>query len=382
MTSMTWLQVHMPNIYYIKFMIHAYRTSLYGTRLYMTTLVYILRHMAPRRQATNASAENNTPNAPDVAPNQQQMLTSLAALLQGATITPPATQEQVQARVINQFNSFTPPTFHGYEGPCAIEEWMSTLESIFEYMACTDAQKVSCAVFQLKEDARKWWNSYWRLQAEGEREALTWNNFKDIVMGQYFPRIYKQQMIREFIDLAQGEMTVTEYERKFNNMSRFAPHMVSTEDMKAQKFIDGLCPKIRHVLSGHTSMSYSEAVTRAGNVAASMELEKSQAPIVEHSNKRKWSEPNDEDTSKKVRSEDTTRPQPLRDNPICPTCNKRHKGECMRGQNRCFRCHEEGHKISQCQKRDNWTNRQNQEQGYGGRARVFGMNEKGSGEEI
>ncbi|KAL6556175.1 hypothetical protein OROGR_005463 [Orobanche gracilis] len=158
--------------------------------------------MAPRETTPNTESHNqaqdalNTPASGSGAPNQQQLLSGLTTLLQGATITP---QGNNQARVINQFNKFKPPTFLGREGPVAIEEWLLNLESIFDYMACTDEQKVSCAVFQLKEDARTWWNGSWRLRTEDERKMLSWEGFKEIVLDKYYPQAYKFTYIRDIL---------------------------------------------------------------------------------------------------------------------------------------------------------------------------------------
>ncbi|WRX31636.1 Retrotransposon gag domain - like 10 [Theobroma cacao] len=46
---------------------------------------------------------------------------------------------------------------------------------------------------------------------------------------------------REFETLVQtSSMTVSEYDIKFTQLSRYAPYLVSTEEMKIQRFVDGL----------------------------------------------------------------------------------------------------------------------------------------------
>ena len=48
----------------------------------------------------------------------------------------------------------------------------------------------------------------------------------------------------EFIRIAQGTQSVYEYEQKFVELSRFAPHMVDTEARKVRHFERGLREEI------------------------------------------------------------------------------------------------------------------------------------------
>jgi len=49
----------------------------------------------------------------------------------------------------------------------------------------------------------------------------------------------------EFMELIQGNKTVLQYEAKFTELSRFAPHIVADDVRKAKKFQRGLRPSIR-----------------------------------------------------------------------------------------------------------------------------------------
>ena len=67
----------------------------------------------------------------------------------------------------------------------------------------------------------------------------------------------------EFIHLEQGNMTVTQYEAKFTELSRFSPHLIATEVDKATKFQDGLKPYLKNKISILKMGVYSEVVDRA-----------------------------------------------------------------------------------------------------------------------
>ncbi|KAL6513767.1 hypothetical protein OROMI_034542 [Orobanche minor] len=51
------------------------------------------------------------------------------------------------SRVIEQFCRYRSTTFNGRDGPVAMEEWIATIEWIFEFLGCTDEQKILCATF-------------------------------------------------------------------------------------------------------------------------------------------------------------------------------------------------------------------------------------------
>ena len=46
------------------------------------------------------------------------------------------------------------------------------------------------------------------------------------------------------MDLTQGNMIVTEYVGRFNELTRFAPYMVANEENRVRKFEQGLNPWI------------------------------------------------------------------------------------------------------------------------------------------
>ncbi|XP_022868168.1 uncharacterized protein LOC111387811 [Olea europaea var. sylvestris] len=125
--------------------------------------------------------------------------------------------------IVDQFRRFKPPSFDGKGDAFAAEEWLRRLEGIFEHMNCNDAQKVSCAKFMLTDDAGHRWESKIHTRTTEQQRNLTWNQFKESLMG--------------------------EYERKFERLSRYALHMVNTELTKGKRFEMGLRPEIKGIMA-------------------------------------------------------------------------------------------------------------------------------------
>ncbi|XP_028113423.1 uncharacterized protein LOC114311465 [Camellia sinensis] len=183
-----------------------------------------------------------------------------------------------------KFNKMRPPTFLGGIEPLKVETWMLEIEKLFEVFTCSETQKVLLATYTLKEDARHWW-----MLIRNDSGTMTWSQFRDVFYEKYFPQCFRDRRVAEFEQLKQGNLSVAEYEAKFTELARFAPHMVDSNYKQAQKFEGGLnldvfdrisvlklpklkdCPLIvenanRPIASsvGSTSVSRSNVRTNAG----------------------------------------------------------------------------------------------------------------------
>ena len=57
----------------------------------------------------------------------------------------------------------------------------------------------------------------------GRDIPITWEKFKEVFNGTYFPNMVRDRKVREFFDLVQGAMIVDKYAAKFVELSHFAP---------------------------------------------------------------------------------------------------------------------------------------------------------------
>ena len=119
---------------------------------------------------------------------------------------------------------------------------------------------------------------------------MTWKEFKTIFLNRYFPHALRDQKEVEFMNLKQGTTSVVDYESRFNYLSRYAPHLVDTEDRKARRFERDLRPDIGVIITGLRLSSYRDVFERAQVVSLSLGLEYNQKPLVP-SQKQKWTPP-------------------------------------------------------------------------------------------
>ena len=99
-------------------------------------------------------------------------------------------------------------------------------------MQCSDEDRVRIAGFLLGGSARKWW------ACERTRRRHTWAQFKTAFHTEFFPPAFVETKRLEFEMLTQGSMTVSEYERRFRELSDFCPNLVVDEVNKKRRFLD------------------------------------------------------------------------------------------------------------------------------------------------
>ena len=75
----------------------------------------------------------------------------------------------------------------------------------------------------------------------------------------------RTRKVHEFMDLRQGNLSVSEYVMKFEELARFVPNVVPTDEARMSKFLHRLRLQIvKQVDSGATGpQNYGDAVQRA-----------------------------------------------------------------------------------------------------------------------
>lgn len=253
--------------------------------------------------------------------------------------------------MIEQFRRYRPPTFDVGDGPLAVEEWLQSIEKIFRHISCPEDKKVGCTEFMLIGRADFWWESASRTKSEEQLAALTWNEFRAKIEDKFFLGALRDHKESEFLYLVQGEMNITEYERRFEELSSYAPHLVETEFQMARRFERGLHFDVRQIVSSHELPTYREVVKKAQVVAyAGLKVGNQGNPNEQrYQGKRKWQDPNcnqnqnrNQAFNKRLNRRPTGR-QMTNFTPPCPKCQRLYTGECLFGKGVCYKYGQSGH---------------------------------------
>ncbi|XP_073120481.1 uncharacterized protein [Henckelia pumila] len=211
------------------------------------------------------------------------------------------------------------------------------METAFEFMQITDADRLRCATYMFRDDARVWWNG---AKAALNLTTLTWNGFKDVFYGKYFTVSTRTRLAREFLEIRQGSMSIAEYVKMFERGRYFVPMISGDPAEELKHFTEGLNAFIRKDVRLSGAKNYKDAGRdQQGN----------------SSRKRPYQAP----PQHRLYQQQQPRPQgqkqlalPAPKQAIAPTacqkCGKLHSGQCMMGTGVCYLCKQPGHFAKEC----------------------------------
>ena len=107
-----------------------------------------------------------------------------------------------------RFMKKNPPVFEGTVDPAVAEEWISIIEKIFEFIQIDDKDKVKCAVYMLRNDARIWWDAVKNTQ---DVAVMTWDEFLIEFNSKHYSQAVINSKVAEFTRFQQGSVSVQEY---------------------------------------------------------------------------------------------------------------------------------------------------------------------------
>ena len=197
-------------------------------------------------EGSQHGAENNPPPPPqtlaEVVAQQTQILQMLVQNQIQQQTQPHGRQGQQQLATYNDFAGTHPPIFSKVEDPLEADSWLRLMEAKFELLTCTEEQKTLFATHQLRGPAASWWETY--LATQPVRYRVPWTEFKAAFRAHHVPSSLIKIKLREFLTLKQGTRTAQEYVQKFNELSRYAPGHVDTDEKRTECFLEGMTPKL------------------------------------------------------------------------------------------------------------------------------------------
>ncbi|KAG8503035.1 hypothetical protein CXB51_000845 [Gossypium anomalum] len=255
----------------------------------------------------------------------------------------PSTTDPLRPRSAGLKN-FEPQQLMMLKGPF----WLDNTIDVFDELSCTPDECLKCAISLLRDLTYYWWRTMISIVLN---ERVTWDFFQTEFHKKYISQRFTDQKRKEFLELKQGRMTVSEYEREFVRLSRYAQECVADEVTMCKRFEEGLNEDLKLLVG---ILEIKEFVTLIERACKAEELgkEKKKAESEARDFRKKSLGKTSFSTAKKFRDNSnrskttagiSIKERPSTDSrvtsvasvgnnrqekPECPQCGRWHVGEC------------------------------------------------------
>ena len=211
----------------------------------MDCLEEAVESVNPREQELSASklSESNVPIEPTEA--LLRISQDMTRVLDGLTF-PKAPVDTVRRHGAEEFHRSS------MEESGKAEFWLEKVERDLEEVRCSPDQRASCAISLLQGKAYVWWKLL--LKSPGISNPMTWEFFVQEFKAKYVTDMYRESKSKQFLNMKQRNLSVAEYEKEFNHLSKYAPKAILTEAFRCSQFEDGLHDSIKRYLAPMTSL--------------------------------------------------------------------------------------------------------------------------------
>jgi hypothetical protein len=165
---------------------------------------------------------------------QVQMLQTMQQTMTNMHAQPQGPQRDKLA----EFQRTKPPTFSHSMEPMDADDWLKSMEKNLQVIQCVDRERVLLASHQLEGPASDWSDAY--VEAHEDVTSINWLEFETAFRAHFMPLEVIKLKKKEFQDMKQGSMSVSEYVTRFTQLSRYAPGDVDTDEKKQECFLNGL----------------------------------------------------------------------------------------------------------------------------------------------
>ncbi|KAD6454703.1 hypothetical protein E3N88_09409 [Mikania micrantha] len=257
---------------------------------------------------------------------------------------------------------------HHTTGAAGLLRWIEEMETKLKISQCLEEHKVSYAACSFKESALTWWNTQAKTLGSATVDSMGWNEFKTLIRSEYCPLTVIQKLQEEFWNHTMIGADCLAYTHRFHELTCLLPDMFPTEAALIEKYINGLVPQIRGMVTAAEPTTLKRAILLTTKltdeaVRSGMLVTKTQTAVgrsdvgtsnVSKGTKRKWfgkskarapAEINQsKQTVKNYGAVTTEKKTYIGQSPKCTRCSFHHTGQCPT----CANCNRVGHYTKYC----------------------------------
>ena len=162
-----------------------------------------------------------------------------------------------------EFMGCNPPSFSGTKGTKGFFEWFEEIETIFRCGDCRKEDKVKFATCTFRDHAQEWWTKHVQIVGVDAAYSRSWEKLKWMMKIKFCERSKIRAMEQETLDFAMVGDDVDKYTTRFYELARLGPAMDEPESKKLERYIGGLSPKIRMLVTSMEPDTMFEAIHMA-----------------------------------------------------------------------------------------------------------------------
>ena len=93
-----------------------------------------------------------------------------------------------------------------------------------------------------------------------DSKSMTWEFFVQEFRAKYVTEMYMESKWKQFLNLKQRNLSMAEYEKEFNHLSKYAPELVLIEAFRCRQFKDGLHDSIKRYMNSLQQVDFYHLV--------------------------------------------------------------------------------------------------------------------------
>ncbi|GJS05381.1 reverse transcriptase domain-containing protein [Tanacetum coccineum] len=146
------------------------------------------------------------------------------------------------------FMSCNPKEYDGKGGAVVLTRWIERMETVIDNSGCAENQKVRYVASSLVNKALTWWNTQVQARGREAANAMSWNDFKALLVEEFCPSNEMERLENEFWNHKMIGANHAGYTDRFHELAKLVPHLVTPESARIKRYMAGLAPEIRGML--------------------------------------------------------------------------------------------------------------------------------------
>ena len=139
---------------------------------------------------------------------------------------------------IEYFLKLNQPSLSGNPLTDDPQQFIDYTNKVLRILRCPSERAGELVAYNLNGPVEQWYATLLEGRDASDLPSLTWEEFTEIFMMRFLPVNKREKYANNFEKLRQTSgMSVAEYEEQFTKLSCHAHHLLSTETMRAKRFV-------------------------------------------------------------------------------------------------------------------------------------------------